>query len=120
MAFALITVAFMVALFLLSSTRPDANLSTSPIVWLAARTPRRIQKAMHVLLYSVLAWLCFAALEPLDVTLLLHGVLAFTIAAGFGAFNERYQTRVPGRYGSLGDVLLNSVGAVLGLLIAAL
>jgi len=45
---------------------------------------------------------------------------AFLVAAGFGALNEWHQIHLPGRYGSLADVVLNAIGAGLGLLVAVL
>jgi VanZ family protein len=45
---------------------------------------------------------------------------AFIITVGFGAVVEWCQTRVPGRIGSLADVLLNAAGAALGLLVATI
>ena len=39
---------------------------------------------------------------------------------GIGAVLEWFQTRVPGRYGTIIDILLNLIGACLGLLAALL
>ena len=97
-------------------TRPDDWL----IVQLLAQTPPMVQKVLHVLSYGGLSWLWFWVLEPLPVRLHFRLLVAFLIAAGFGALNEWRQLHVPGRYGSLADVTLNAIGAGLGLLLAVL
>ncbi len=111
---------FMGALYILSAmpgpTRPDDWV----IVQLLAQTPPMVQKILHVVLYGGLSWLWFWVLEPLPVRLHFHLLAAFLIAAGFGALNEWNQLHVLDRYGSLTDVLLNSMGAGLGLLVAVL
>ena len=45
-------------------------------------------------------------------------MIALIIAVAFGAVMEWCQTKVPGRYGTVYDVVLNTAGAVLGLLVA--
>ena len=45
-------------------------------------------------------------------------VLSFVPALVLGVALEWYQTTVPGRYGSITDILLNTVGALLGLIAA--
>ncbi len=97
-------------------TRPEDWI----IVQLLAQTPPMVQKILHVLLYGGLSWLWFWVLEPLPVRLHFHLLGAFLIAAGFGALNEWNQLHVLDRYGSLTDVMLNSLGAGLGLLVAVL
>ena len=64
--------------------------------------------------------MAFWTIEPLSITLSYRSFVAFTITVGFGAFNEWHQLKVAGRYGTITDVMLNAVGAALGLLIALL
>ncbi len=111
---------FMMGLFVLSAMPGHARPGDWLIVRFLAQTPPLIQKLMHVLLYGGLSWLWFWVLEPLLVRLHFRILVAFLFAAGFGALNEWRQVHVPGRYGSLADVTLNSIGAGLGLLLAVL
>jgi VanZ family protein len=83
------------------------------------RTPAPLQKLLHVGLYGLLALLLVWSLGTIDA-FALRMLTAFIIAVGFGAVMEWCQTRVPGRVGSLADVLLNAAGAALGLLAAML
>jgi VanZ family protein len=47
-------------------------------------------------------------------------VLVLVATVGLGAMFEWQQTRVPGRFGSVADALLNTLGAVAGLIAAIL
>ncbi len=116
----IVTLGSMVVIFGLSSIPGDPRPEDSAFVWLVAKTPSFIQKIGHLVSYGGLSWLWFWTLEGVLIRPHYRIVAAFLIAAGFGAFNEWYQTHVPGRFGSVVDVILNSVGAALGLLIALL
>jgi VanZ family protein len=83
------------------------------------RTPTPVQKLLHVGLYGLLALLLVWSLGAIDA-FARRLLTAFIITVGFGAVVEWCQTRVPGRIGSLADVLLNAAGAALGLLVATI
>ena len=116
---ATLALVYMIGLFVLSSIPGPAQPGDSLLGRLVAQTPVSIQKLMHVLLYGGLAWLWFWTLEPLKNEPATRWLLAFLLTAGYGAFNEWYQLHVPGRFGSCNDILLNSIGAIIGLLMAA-
>ncbi|MGD8308704.1 MAG: VanZ family protein [Chromatiales bacterium] len=76
--------------------------------------PERVQKAMHVAAYAVVAalwsWtLGLSEMEPPGRT-----ALAVGLATGLGALIEYLQRYRPGRYGTWADVARNAVGAVIG------
>ena len=83
------------------------------------RVPVLFQKIMHVCLYAVLSLLLVWTLEGIAVVAWRY-VIAFIAASGFGALMEWFQTKVPGRFGTLADVWLNAAGAAIGLLAASL
>ena len=85
--------------------------------WIVANTATPIQKAMHVTVYAVLAALCIWILESVN-SRSVRGAVAMVTTVGLGVFLEWYQTSVPGRYGTLLDVLLNFAGSLLGLIAA--
>ena len=95
--------------------RPGDNL----FVWVIVRTPTLIQKIMHVATYAALAMSWMWTLASIESRLVR---IALTIIAtiGLGAILEWQQTRVPGRFGTVFDVALNAVGAVIGLALALL
>ena len=115
-----VVLALMGGLFVLSSIPGHARPDDWLVVRLAAQTPPFVQKILHLVLYGGLSWLWFWVLAPLPLPLYTRILVAFLIAAGFGALNEWHQVYLPGRYGTLADVLLNALGAGLGLLVAVL
>ncbi len=85
--------------------------------WLLFATPNLLQKILHVLNYAVLAFLWVWTLERV-IPRVSRYLLAFAIAVGLGVMLEWCQTMVPGRFGSLADVFLNTLGVVIGLALA--
>ena len=78
-----------------------------------------LQKLMHVAVYASLTFVWVWTLEEVGShTVRLALAVAFTVI--LGATLEWYQTRVPGRFGTLLDVLLNIGGTILGVLAAIL
>ena len=108
-----------VAIIALSVFPGHARSGDSVFVWLVAATPAPLQKLMHFLIYAGLAWLWAWTLEGVAPRWL-RLAIAFVITVGLGATLEWYQTRVPGRFGTLLDVLLNAAGAAAGLVAALL
>jgi hypothetical protein len=93
--------------------RPDDNLFS----WLYLGTPPAAQKVFHIIMYGLLAFLWMWTLASIESTRLRLGI-SLLLTLGLGVALEWYQTRVPGRFGTLVDILLNAAGALLGLLIA--
>ncbi len=85
--------------------------------WLVWVAPMPLQKVMHVLLYGLLAFLLAWALENVESRWTRYA-LALALSVSLGAVLEGLQTRIPGRFGTLGDILLNGGGALLGLALA--
>lgn len=79
--------------------------------WLIALTPALVQKPMHIVFYAslVVLWARVRSGMPLS--------LVAGLAIAYGALLEAAQTYVPGRYGSLIDVLLNSAGVWVGVVL---
>jgi len=115
----IITLAMVVAVIGISVIPGHARSGDSMFVWLVAATPTPLQKVMHFLVYASLTWLLAWTLEGVAPRWL-RLTIAFALAVGLGAALEWYQTRVPGRFGTLLDVLLNAAGATAGLLAALL
>jgi VanZ like protein len=111
----LVTIVLIAAIVALSVVPGRALPGDSAFVWLVSVTPAPLQKLMHVVAYATLALLWMWTLEKMH-PISLRIALAFTISVGIGAILEWYQLSVPGRYGTLADVLLNSIGTVVGLI----
>mgnify|MGYP001821846347 FL=1 len=74
---------------------------------------------MHVAMYAALVVLWMWTLEAVG-SRALRALLSVILAIGLGALLEWRQLYVAGRFGTLTDVLLNSAGAVIGLVLAIL
>jgi VanZ family protein len=75
-----------------------------------------VKKGGHLLSYALLAWLWLWALQPaLSPPRLCWVVL--TIAVLYAASDEYHQTFVVGRNGTPVDVLIDTIGALLGILL---
>ncbi len=115
----LITLVFMAILFAASAAPGRSQAGDSVFVWLIAATPSLLQKILHVCVYAALTILWAWSLESLQSNLA-RLILAMTLAVGFGALMEWHQTTVPGRFGTIFDVMLNAAGALAGLILAIL
>jgi hypothetical protein len=113
----IMTLCFMGLLMVASIIPGRAEPGDSVFIWLVAKTPTLLQKTLHVFLYGVLTLLWVWTLDSIQ-SISQRLVIAITIAVCFGATMEWYQTKVPGRYGTIYDVALNAGGALLGLLAA--
>ncbi|ACN15115.1 VanZ-like family protein [Desulforapulum autotrophicum HRM2] len=74
-----------------------------------------LQNLLHIPLYACLAFLWFRSFSRLRVNTAKGVVLALFITILYGSLDEVHQTFVPGRYGGLIDIYLNTVGAVIGI-----
>lgn len=98
-----------IAILSLTPDRSDPGGST--FVWLVHITPSTLQKSLHVVFYAGLACLWVWTIRAPAAIRLGAG---FCIAVATGALLEWLQIYVPGRFGSLLDVIINTVGALVG------
>jgi branched-subunit amino acid transport protein AzlD len=109
---------FYIALLMLLSLIPGHHKTgDSVFIWVVANTPTLIQKFMHVCLYGVLVLLLVWTLDGIQSKTYRY-LIAFVMTVAFGAAMEWCQTWIQGRYGTLYDVVLDTLGAALGLLAA--
>ncbi|MFZ0258267.1 MAG: VanZ family protein [Gammaproteobacteria bacterium] len=112
-----LTLCFMALLAVASLIPGRPQPGDSAFIWLVAETPKVLQKVLHVGLYGVLVLLWVWTLDSIE-SRTHRFLIAFMLAVVFGAVMEWYQAKVPGRFGTLIDVVLNAAGAALGLLVA--
>ena len=115
----LITLAFMALVIVLSVIPGKSQTGDSVFIWLIANTPTPVQKLMHIAVYAALVFLWAWTLEHIE-SQVIRLVTAFALTVSLGVALEWYQTTVPGRFGTLIDVLLNVLGAVAGAIAAIL
>ena len=112
----LLPVAYMGLVLALSSIpgtpQPDEPESYALFRWV----PPRLQNLLHLPEYALLAWLWCRALGASDG---LSGPARLAVAAvvsiAFAFIDEAYQMTIPGRYASLTDLLLNTIGVAGGI-----
>jgi VanZ family protein len=112
------TLVFMTAILALSVVPSQPQPGDSAFIFLVAATPTLLQKTLHVCFYGTLALLwVFTVREAWGPTARLAG--PFTIAVSYGAIMEVLQLFIPGRFATLYDVMLNALGATVGILVAS-
>lgn len=78
---------------------------------------RIVFKSSHVVVYALLAWLCWRALSAQRRTDWPVLSAAFVLTVAYGISDEIHQLFVPGRHGRLADVLFDASGALLMILL---
>lgn len=113
----IVSLALMCGFYLVSTAPADPEApsalqtATSPISWAL------LNNMLHVPAYLLLAWTLFSALNNGRISR--AAGIAVGIAVAYGALLELAQAEVPGRYASLGDAALNTLGATIGAMLAA-
>ncbi len=101
----------MIVIFFLSSIPMDGG--SDNIAFLTNLNPG-LQNFLHIPLFGFLSFLWMNYFVSRKWRLNRAILLAIIITIGFGCLDEIHQSFVPGRYGGLMDIILNSVGAILG------
>lgn len=115
----LLTLAFIAVIVVLSVTPDQGRPDDSIFQWLIANTSTPVQKLLHVVVYAILALLWMWTLADVG-SRLARILLTLLCSVALGVALEWYQTQVPGRYGSITDVLLNIAGTVIGIALVLL
>jgi VanZ family protein len=86
------------------------------IAFLTSLNPT-LQNLLHIPLYGVLAFLWSRVFLKNGFSYKKIVLLALFITISYGCLDELHQTFVPGRYGSLVDICLDSLGAFFGIFV---
>lgn len=76
-----------------------------------------VRKAAHMAEYAVLSILLYLWLERWQFGICKRSILAIILAALYAASDEIHQLFVKGRAGTIRDVIIDSIGAVIGILV---
>ena len=76
-----------------------------------------IQNLLHIPMFAILAFLFLQVLKNYKFPGWNRNFWVLFYAVCFGTINEAIQIVIPGRYGGVIDIVLNFVGAVVGILI---
>lgn len=102
-------VLWMALIFAMSSR---STVPTAPGI-----SPLLTAAAGHLIVYAILAVLLYRALDVQNTSWQRRAALAWVIATLYGISDEFHQYFVPSRYATVEDVILDAVGAALGLLV---
>ena len=91
------------------------NLDEKRMQEIAYEIEGKVRKAAHMTEYAILSVLIYIWLGLWQQPWWKKSLEAFCIAIPYAASDELHQLFVPGRAGRISDVLIDSVGAVLGL-----
>lgn len=114
----LATIAFAALLVVLSVTPGSPEAGDGAFHWLVVNTATPLQKALHLVAYGALAILLAWSLGGRTRRPVRLGI-ALVAAVALGAGLEWWQLRVPGRFGNVFDILLNTAGALAGVMLSA-
>lgn len=107
----LLPLGYMMALFCVSSIPGDVMEAAPGFRWI---TPTW-QNLLHIPAYAGLALCWWWALDARFATTRPKLIAAVTLTMMYALVDESWQLYIPGRYGSLTDLALNAIGALLAL-----
>ena len=103
----------MFLIFILSSISMDNNVED--LNFILSLNPT-LQNLIHIPIFGLLAFLWLKAFTKHSILTSVKIIMTLIITILFGCLDEFHQVFVPGRYGSLIDILLNIVGIFMGIL----
>ena len=101
-------------IFISSSIPMDKNAEVPEFIISLNPT---LQNLLHIPIFGLLAFLSLKSFTKYTISTYTKIIITLIITILFGCLDEFYQTFVPGRYGSLTDILLNIVGITTGTVI---
>ena len=102
---------FMAAIFILSSI---PGIENGGIFVFVVHLNLILHNLLHIPLYGILQILWLRSLTRIGKKGFALISISFGITISYGIFDEFHQMFIPGRYGSLSDILLNVIGACIG------
>ncbi|MDD6811925.1 MAG: VanZ family protein [Lachnospiraceae bacterium] len=93
------------------------HLDEEQVQKIAAAIENSVRKTAHMAEFGILAVLLYIWLGKWPYTTGRKSVMSATFAVFYAASDEIHQLFVPGRAGMVKDVLIDSIGAVLGILV---
>ena len=93
------------------------HLDEEQIREIAGTIENTVRKAAHMTEYGILSILFYIWLGKWQFGVRKRGLLAIVLSALYACSDEFHQLFVPGRAGMVRDVLIDSAGAILGILV---
>ena len=75
-----------------------------------------VRKSAHIILFCLLSILCFVVIYELKRNVKISTLVSFSITFVYACMDEIHQLFIPGRSGKINDVLIDSIGVIMGLI----
>jgi hypothetical protein len=112
----LIPISFMMLIFISSSIPMDKEIKGLEFVM---EIDSGLQNVLHIPIFALLSYSWLRSFYYLKYSVKRGLFLSFLCTITFGVVDEFYQILIPGRYCSIGDILFNLAGLIVGGLIGA-
>jgi len=112
----LIPISFMMLIFISSSIPMDKEIKGLEIVM---KIDPGLQNVLHIPIFVLLSYFWLRSFYYLKFSVKRGLFLSFLCTITFGVLDEFYQILIPGRYCSIGDMLFNFTGSIIGGMIGA-
>ena len=76
-----------------------------------------VRKSAHIILFCFLSILCFVVIYELKRNVKISTLVSFSITFIYACMDEIHQLFIPGRTGKINDVLIDSIGVIMGLIV---
>lgn len=76
-----------------------------------------VRKSAHVILFCLLSILCFIVIYEIKKNAKLSTLISLSITFIYACIDEIHQLFIPGRGSQIKDVLIDSIGAIIGLIV---
>ena len=75
-----------------------------------------VRKSAHIILFCLLSILCFIVIYEIKKNVKISTVVSYSITFIYACIDEIHQLFIPGRSGKINDVLIDSIGVIMGLI----
>ena len=75
-----------------------------------------VRKSAYIILFCFLSILCFVVIYELKRNVKISTLASFSITFIYACMDEIHQLFIPGRSGKINDVLIDSIGVIMGLI----
>ena len=76
-----------------------------------------VRKSAHFILFCLLSILCFIVIYEIKKSVKISTLVSFSITFIYACIDEIHQLFIPGRGSQIKDVLIDSIGAIIGLIV---
>lgn len=76
-----------------------------------------IRKLAHFTIFVIIGFCVSMFIGSYDMNKIISTLLSFTLTTGYACIDEYIQTFIPGRNGSINDVMIDTSGVIIGILL---